>query len=297
MDNILLKSVVLDTINIIQNRELIAKYVKSGKPKQDDWNDYGVDISNFIMQLKAEGFTIVLVLGEEARGKSYGIKKLTPKTYLWFNADSKNPTFRYNEKKPEEAVMKVDFEKWYGSVNAPGALMRTMNPKNPMSYDSILEQLKVIKNGVKTASLTVKLDPNPIMFILGHLHTEKTANGTSVQKLRIIGKSATKYQIEGLADMLLLAEVDVENGKPVRRFRTQSFGYDNARCPEGMFEDENGNELVYIPNDYQLVVDAIDSYYNFPKPQAPVQTEVQVPEQIPAISTSPTPTPKPQTSK
>lgn len=28
MDNILLKSVVLDTINIIQNRELIAKYVK-----------------------------------------------------------------------------------------------------------------------------------------------------------------------------------------------------------------------------------------------------------------------------
>ena len=80
MDNILLKSVVLDTINIIQNRELIAKYVKSGKPKQDDWNDYGVDISNFIMQLKAEGFTIVLVLGEEARGKSYDIKKLTPKT-------------------------------------------------------------------------------------------------------------------------------------------------------------------------------------------------------------------------
>lgn len=298
MDNIVIKSVLVDTISSIFNGELVEQQVKSGKLRQDDWNDYGSDVSHFIMKLKSLGFTIVIVIGHEARGKSYAMKKLAPKSFMWFNSDNKLPTFKYNEKDPEEAATQTAFNKWYGTVNAPGALMRVKTEATPMTFMSMLAQIGTIKKKVVTKTLTVELDPNPVVFLIGHIQVEKGPEGELINKLRLPGKVAsTKYAVEGLADLLFVAEIITENGKPVRKFRIQSFGHDNARCPEGMFEDENGNELVYIPNDYQLVVDAIDSYYNFPKPQAPVQTELDAPGQIPAISTSPTPTPKPQTSK
>lgn len=258
MQKLKLKSFIVDTSTHLQNKDFIDRFKEKGKPKQDDWNDYGIDIANFFNSIRDLGFTLVLVLGSEGRGKSYGIKSLMPGKYLWFNADKKPATFRYNPKDSEQAAKGAEFAKWYGTISNPGPLMKLSSARNKMSFDQIIQQLTRIKACVKTPDLEVCFDENPIAFVLAHSYMEKGPDGEMYQKMRILGKSATKYGPEGLADITAICEISIQNGLPVHEFRVKTLGLDSARCPEGMFDG-----ALRIPNSYQLIVDEIDSYYGF----------------------------------
>ena len=89
-----IQSICVDTVNAIQNNQYMGMLDKKTMVTRDKWRDFGVDIYMFMDKLKAMGFEIVLVLGYEGSGKSYGIKHLEPGTNLWFNSDGKNPTFK-----------------------------------------------------------------------------------------------------------------------------------------------------------------------------------------------------------
>ena len=258
MQKLKLKSFIVDTSSHLQNKEFIDKFKEKGKPKQDDWNDYGIDISNFFNSIRELGFTLVLVLGNEGRGKSYGMKALIPGSYLWFNADKKPATFRYDPKDAEQAAKGVEFKKWYGTISNPGPLMKVSTTANKMSFDQIIKQITMIKACVKTPTLEVCFDENPIAFVLAHSHMEKGPDGELFQKMRILGKSATKYGPEGLPDIIAICEINMQNGLPVHEFRIKSLGLDSARCPEGMFDGK-----IRIPNNYQLITTEIDEYYGF----------------------------------
>ena len=239
MENFIIKSVVVDTLNAIQNLEYMKTLKKKGKAAFDDWTDYGVDIYLFIQSLIELGFEIVLVLGKEGAGKSYGIKGLTPGEYVWFNTDHKNPTFSRDAR----------HKQLYGNKNEAGPLMRLSE-----SYDDIINSCRAMNKGVSTPEYTIQLSKTPVAFLIGHTEEYKGTEGDIKTRLKVLGKLATKMQLEGLVEHCYIADMRIENGRPKGYLRTQNSGYDTARSPEGMFND------LYIPSDFSLILKGIENY-------------------------------------
>ena len=269
MDKLKLKSIVIDTISGLQISNHVEAQKVRGKLKQDEWNDTGIDFTNLFFGLRDLGFTLVLIFGFEGRGKTYGIKSLNPSEYLWFNADGKPPTFRYDPKIPEQAEKGKEFSKWYGTITKPGPLMKVPTKTKRMSFDEILKQVAMIKACVKTPNLEVCFDENPIAFLIGHSFMMKGPDNELFETLRVLGKVSTKFGPESTTTITGIAEVNVQNGKPVHELRIQTLGQDSARAPEGMFEGS------HIPNSYQLIVDSIDEYYGHKAPSTEEPSEPQ----------------------
>jgi hypothetical protein len=256
MEKLQIKSVIIDTLNNVQNTEMV-KVLKVKKTTYDDWRDWGVDISYLMYRLQEIGFEVVLVLGFEGSGKTYGIKTLNLGEYVWFNTDKKNATFL---KLDEAGKPDKNFKRLYGTKSTPGPLMKVhggYTPKGevlPISFDSIVKDCDALQKGIKTPDFEIILAPNPVAFLIGHLAEVKGPNGEIRLALKVLGKMPTKMQIAGLVETCLISEMKIEGNKPIGSFLTQNDGTTTARSPEGMFPS------VYIPNDYQYVVNAIDNY-------------------------------------
>ncbi|HMT02448.1 MAG TPA: hypothetical protein PKD00_03945 [Burkholderiales bacterium] len=234
--------IVVDTLNAIQNNLYAETLRKKGKAAFDDWTDYGVDIYLFMEDLKKMGFETVLVLGKEGSGKSFGMKTLAPGSFVWFNADMKNFTFKTTGDK--ELAKRL-----YGSKQSPGILQR-----QPTKYADIIKDCKMLQSGITVEDETFVMGEHPVAFLIGHTEEYKASEGEIKTRLKVLGKLATKMQIEGGVEHCYYSEMVIEGGKVKGRFRTQNSGSDTARSPEGMFED------LYIPNDYSLIFNAIRNY-------------------------------------
>lgn len=239
MQEYIIDAIIVDTLNAIQNGLYAKVLEKKGKANFDDWTDYGVDIYLFMKDLINFGFEVVLVLGKEATGKSYGIKGLTPGSYIWFNTDMKNPTFA---RSPEHKAL-------YGYKTSPGPMMRL-----PDNYGDIIKACAALKSGVSTPDLSMKLSERPVAFLIGHTEEYKAPDGEIKTRLKTLGRLASKMQLEGLVEHCYMAEMRIENGKPKSYLRTQNSGNDTARSPEGMFND------LFIPSDFSLIVNGILNY-------------------------------------
>lgn len=233
-----IKSIVIDTLNAIQNAQYAKLLEKKGKATHDDWTDYGVDIYLFMERLKELGFENILILGKEGSGKSYGMKTLAPGEYVWYNADKKNPTFT---RTPEHF-------KLYGTKTNPGLLM-----KLPTDYDEIVKSATDLKKGITTPNFSIKLDKAPVAFIIGHTEEYRNSNGGMNQRLRVLGKLATKMQIEGQVEQCFYSEVSIEDNKPKGYFRTAGDGNDTCRTSEGLFSS------IRIPNDFQNILNSLEA--------------------------------------
>ena len=163
-----IKTVVIDTLNAIQNNQYMAMLDKKTMVTRDKWKDFGVDIYSFMVEdLQSMGFETVLVLGHEGTGKSFGVKYLEPETNIWFNCDRKNPTF----KEVEFGGEKVSARTVYGTKIKPTKFMTL-----PKTYDEITTYIK----GVEKANL---LDENRVAFIIAHLQDVKGPEGEVRYKL------------------------------------------------------------------------------------------------------------------
>ena len=111
-----IQTICVDTINAIQNNQYMGMLNKNTMVTRDKWKDFGVDIYSFMVaDLQRLGFEVVLILGREGTGKSFGIKNLEPETNIWFNTDKKNPTF----KEIEFGGKKVSAREHYGTKINP----------------------------------------------------------------------------------------------------------------------------------------------------------------------------------
>lgn len=224
-----LKSIVVDTLTTLQINENAAE---KKKPTFDKWRDYGVDIYNFSIFLLRNGFEVVLILGHEGTGKSYGMKSLEADTNIWYNVDEKNPT-------------------WEGGRKEYGTKLNPRKPYHiiPTSYEDIKSH--VLNLIAKKAFIE---DKPKVAFIVGHVQEFKSGVETRL-KLKTLGNLATSMQIEGKQETVLfskvLEEVDDEGNRFI--FETQNNGYNTARSPENMLPPR-------IPNNYQMVLDAIYNY-------------------------------------
>ena len=228
MSEIKIKSIVVDTFTASQKNEILDKWEK-GKATQDDWKDYGTDIVLFARKLNEAGFTCVGVLGYEGTGKSFGMKYLPSETNIWFNADSKNPTWKGGKEE-------------YGTINDRTKFMRT-----PKTYAEVHSFIKVVKDAGK-------LDDNPIAFLIAHIEDYKSTDGKVRQKLKTLGKLANKINIEDMLNMCYYTEVTKEGEKISYKLRTKNSGNDTCRTMEDLHDE------LYIDNNFQQIVEAIEKY-------------------------------------
>lgn len=179
-------------------------------------------------ELQNLGFEIVLILGEPGTGKSSGMRTLPHNTNIWYNADNKNPVWEGGREE-------------YGKKTNP----RTPYHLIPKSYKEIITD---IKEGIKAGVF----ENERIAFVTGHTETYKVGNDTK-ERLKTLGKMATKMQLEGKMETVLYSRVEMEAGKPVFLLETQNNGSNTARSHQNMFDGK-------IPNDYNMIVQKLLTY-------------------------------------
>ena len=231
-------SICVDTVNAIQNNQYMNMLDKKTMVTRDKWKDFGVDIYMFMDKLKERGFEVVLVLGYEGSGKSYGIKYLEPGTNIWFNADGKNPTFKRIEHggktyKPKEV---------YGTKNKPTRFMTT-----PETFHDIIEYVDQVKDGGL-------LSDAPVAFLIGHIEEYRTGDDEIRQRLKTLGSLASKMNIEGSVEYCLYSKITPQGDKVEFKLDTINSGTNTARSSEEAFTSR------YIDNNFHTVLDAINNY-------------------------------------
>lgn len=234
-----IQTICVDTLNAIQNNQYMAMLDKKTMVTRDKWKDFGVDIYAFMVEdLQRLGFEVVLVLGYEGFGKSYGIKFLEPETNIWFNADRKNPTF----KDVEFGDTKVGARELYGTKNNPTKFMPM-----PKTYKDITTYIEGIKQGGLLAE-------TPVAFLIGHIEDYKASEGEYRQRLKMLGNLASKMNIEGSVEYCLYANI-IRNGQNIQyKLDTKNSGSNTARASEGAFDSK------YIDNNFNTVYQAIINY-------------------------------------
>ena len=233
-----IQSIVVDTVNAIQNNQYMSMLDKKTMVTRDKWKDFGVDIYMFMDKLKSLGFEVVLILGYEGSGKSYGIKYLEPETNLWFNADNKNPTFKNIEFgketfKPREI---------YGTKNKPTRFMTV-----PNTFTDIISYVEEVKKGEM-------LSDAPVAFLIGHIEEYRTGNDEIRQRLKTLGSLASKMNVEGSVEYCLYSKLSAQGDKVEFKLDTINSGTNTARASEEAFSTR------YIDNNFHTVYDAIVNY-------------------------------------
>lgn len=223
------RSVIIDTINQVQQDKYTELLKNKGKAGFDEWKDFGVevlDLYKFCRELD-DNVVMVQILGYEGSGKTCGVMYLDPEETCYLNCDKKPITFTNGNK----LYPKDNSKKNYKSIS---------------SY----EDLKVI---IKTLH-SKKKDGPFIIFVLGHIEDYKSVEGGGRQRLKFLGKMATKNNIEGSITHCYYTKIDTAfSSKSPERYKLEvdNNGFNTARSPMGAFEES------IIPNNYQLIVNAI----------------------------------------
>lgn len=234
-----IKTIVIDTVNAIQNNQYMGMLDKSTMVSRDKWQDFGVNIYMFMVEdLNRLGFDTVMILGYEGSGKSFGIRYLKPKTNMWYNCDNKNPTFKSIEHGGET----FNAREIYGTKNNPTNYMYV-----PKTYADIVAHLEMLKSKDKLAD-------NRIAFILGHIEDYKAADGEIRQKLKMLGNLASKMNIEGSLENCLYTKVNRLGEKIEYKLDTQNSGSNTGRSLHGAFKER------YIDNDFNMIYEKITNY-------------------------------------
>lgn len=195
---------------------------------RDKWRDFGVDIYMLMENIKKlDGAEIVLVLGYEGSGKSFGIKGLDPNKTMWLHTDKKGITFkggRQNYKKEYKNYFDTELN----------------------TYDDVFKYVKGCYNKRDTSVPFV-------VFLLGHIEDYKVETQVR-QRLKVLGNLATKMNIEGSVTHCYYTYVNKNGNNLEYKLRTVNTGFNTGRSLEGMFTSE------LIDNNFQLILDGIYKY-------------------------------------
>lgn len=223
----------------------------------------------------------ILIAGESGSGKSRSTKGLNPKETFIINVSGKELPYReafknYTEFHPSESpkgnhliVSKADDiikALLYVSNKRPEiknividdnqyiSAFEFMNRAKQVGYDKFTDIALNMFNIVMTVKQQTRKDLK--VFFLNHIEESMDVRGVKRIKAKTLGKLIDdKITYEGLFSIVLGTEVEEKNGKLSYYFITNSDGMTSFKSPEGMFEE------MRIPNDLQVVVDAIENYY------------------------------------
>lgn len=219
------QTVIIDTINGLQNNLYIDLLKNKGKANFDDWRDFAVDILDLADFLKRIPVDIVQITGKEGTGKTVGGSFLDPETTVWLNADDKPLSF-------------------FGARKAYPEDNSKKNYKVPRTYQDVKDAILQIHS---------KRISKLIVFMLAHVEDYKGEGDVIYQRMKTLGKMATKFNVDGISVHNYYTFVDPDEKDETKRYklRTHSTGTNTGRSPQGYFTED------FIPNNYQIIVDKI----------------------------------------
>lgn len=198
------------------------------------------------------------ILGHSGSGKSFSLRNLSPDNVGFINVVGKFLPFKNAQfkqvitdnphyicellRKSVAPIIIIDDFQYLMS----NQFMRDSDIKG---YDKYTQNGKNIWQILNTINYEMK--PHQRVYILSH--TDEVDGKT---KLKTIGKMLDeKITPEGMVGIVL--QTHIENGN--HHFVTQNNGFTTVKTPYEMFADN------LIPNDLELVDNAICEYYNLPK--------------------------------
>lgn len=198
------------------------------------------------------------ILGHSGSGKSFSLRNLSPDNVGFINVVGKFLPFKNAQfkqlitdnphyicellRKSVAPIIIIDDFQYLMS----NQFMRDSDIKG---YDKYTQNGKNIWQILNTINYEMK--PYQRVYILSH--TDEVDGKT---KLKTIGKMLDeKITPEGMVGIVL--QTHIENGN--HHFVTQNNGFTTVKTPYEMFADN------LIPNDLELVDNAICEYYNLPK--------------------------------
>jgi len=233
-----IKTIVVDTLNAVQNNQYMGKLDKRTMVTRDKWRDFGVDIYAFMVDdLQRLGFEVVLILGYEGSGKSFGIKYLQPGTNMWYNADKKNPTFKEVEHNGNT----------YRARDVYGTKLK------PTQYMIVPKTYKDITAHVESIEKAGLLAEKRVAFLIGHVEDYKS-DGDVRQRFKTLGSLSSKMNIEGSVENCFYTKLNVVGDRVEFKLDTLNSGTNTARALQDAFETR------FIDNDFNMVYEAIINY-------------------------------------
>jgi hypothetical protein len=219
---------------------------------------------------------LIGIVGQTGTGKSTAIKNLDPKETYIINVAKKELPFKGSEKlynTENKNYKEVD------DANEITRLLRTISDKAPHIKNIVIEDSNYImgfnivskatevgytkfslmaKDMVDLFRESRKLREDIIVFYLTHPETIEDGGDIVGYKIKTAGKLIdNQVLLEGLMTVCLYTYVDEnKDGTASYHFITNRFKKMPAKSPDGMFAE------VKIPNNLQLVVDTVKSYYN-----------------------------------
>lgn len=207
---------------------------------------------------------VTMILGNSGEGKSYSMKNLDPATTGIINVMNKPLPFRGGKhmkkvatdnaaqicnilmKSQAPVIVIDDFQYIMGNEYIRGATQQfkgdaAFQRYNQMAYNA----WSIIDTAIN------KVSDDKRVYILAHVQED---NGRT--RIKTIGKMLDdKIVLEGMVTMVLQTQVQDDG----HFFMTQNNGFNTVKSPDEMFD------TPLIPNDLNLVDDAICDYYGISK--------------------------------
>ena len=217
---------------------------------------------------------LIGIVGETGTGKSTAIKHLNPEETYIINVAKKELPFKGSEK------LYNTENKNYKEVDDPieiAKLLKTISEKATHIKNVVIEDSNYImgfrmvekatevgytkfsvmaKDMVDMFRTARKLRDDLVIFYISHPETIEDSGEIIGYKIKTAGKMIdNQVLLEGLLTVCLYTHVEDTKNGATYSFLTNRYRKRPAKSPDGMF-----NELM-IPNNLQLVKDAIIEYY------------------------------------
>jgi hypothetical protein len=217
---------------------------------------------------------LIGIVGETGTGKSTAVKHLNPEETYIINVAKKELPFKGSEK------LYNTENKNYKEVDDPieiAKLLKTISEKATHIKNVVIEDSNYImgfrmvekatevgytkfsvmaKDMVDMFRTARKLRDDLVIFYISHPETIEDSGEIIGYKIKTAGKMIdNQVLLEGLLTVCLYTHVEDTKNGATYSFLTNRYRKRPAKSPDGMF-----NELM-IPNNLQLVKDAIIEYY------------------------------------
>tara|TARA_R100000544_G_scaffold33992_1_gene20643 strand:- start:8416 stop:9084 length:669 start_codon:yes stop_codon:yes gene_type:complete len=217
---------------------------------------------------------LIGIVGETGTGKSTAIKHLNPKETYIINVAKKELPFKGSEK-----LYNAE-NKNYKEVDDPvevTRLLKTISEKAPHIKNVVIEDSnylmgfrmveKATEVGYTKFSVMAKdmvdmfrtarrLRDDLVIFYFSHPETIEDSGEIIGYKIKTAGKLIdNQVLLEGLLTVCLYTDVEDTKDGANYSFLTNRYRKRPAKSPDGMFES------IKVPNNLQLVKDAIVEYY------------------------------------
>jgi hypothetical protein len=217
---------------------------------------------------------LIGIVGETGTGKSTAIKHLNPEETYIINVAKKELPFKGSEK-----LYNAE-NKNYKEVDDPvkvTRLLKTLSEKAPQIKNIVIEDSnylmgfrmvdKATETGFTKFSVMAKdmvdmfrtartLRDDLVIFYFSHPETIEDSGEIIGYKIKTAGKLIdNQVLLEGLLTVCLYTNVEDTKDGANYSFLTNRYRKRPAKSPDGMFEE------IKVPNNLQLVKDAIVEYY------------------------------------